>query len=116
MNKRPILGLIEDITIFGKSEKKLVARVDSGATASSIDKKLADSLELGPVVREKVVKSASGVNKRPIIKVKVKVDDQILEVEFTVANRAHMTYPILIGQNLLKEGRFLIDPLKKVSK
>ena len=38
----------------------------------------------------------------------------ILEEEFTLADRSHMTYRILLGQNILKKGNFLIDPLKKI--
>ena len=37
-----------------------------------------------------------------------------LEGDFTLANRSHMTYALLIGQNILKAGHFLVDPLKKV--
>jgi hypothetical protein len=112
MEGRPVLGLIEKV--FLKTEEKeteIVARIDSGATASSIDSSLVDSHKLGPIIRSKIVKSAAGVKERPIIKATVKIGDQVIESEFTVANRSHMTYPILIGQNILKKGRFIIDPL-----
>ena len=112
MNNRTVLGLTEEVTIIGEKESvTMIARIDSGATASSIDKNLADKLDLGPEIRTKIVKSASGINKRPIIKAKVKIKDIELEDEFTLADRSHMTYQILIGQNILKKGEFLIDPL-----
>ena len=114
MNDRPVLGLTEEITIIGNNgqERKMLARVDSGATASSIDIAIAEELELGPVTRTKVVKSASGVVKRPIVKVQVRINSSVVEAEFTLADRNHMTYSALIGQNILKEGKFLSDPLK----
>lgn len=113
MADRPILGLTEEVTFFGNNEHKeeMKVRVDSGATCSSIDKELAEKLALGPVVRDKLVKSASGVKKRPLVMVKVEIKGKVIEEEFSLADRSHMTYPALIGQNVLKEGRFLIDPL-----
>ncbi len=114
MEDRPILGLTEEIIILGKTTKKLVARVDTGATASSIDSSLAEELELGPVVKSKIVRSASGVGKRPVMRVKVNIHGKEMEADFTVANRSHMTYKALIGQNILKDGKFMIDPLQKV--
>ena len=114
---RTILGLTEMITIVGPDgSEEVVARIDSGATASSIDLKLSEKLGLGPITRTKIVKSASGTKRRPIVIVKVKIGNQDLEGEFTLADRHHMTYPVLIGQNVLKEGNFLIDPNKEANK
>ena len=114
--KRIILGLVEPVVIFGKRnlEEKILARIDTGATASSIDFKIAQKLHLGPVLRSKTVKSASGIKRRPMIKAKIKLDGEILVAEFTLAERSHMTYPALVGQNILKLGHFLIDPQKEI--
>ena len=118
MVEREVLGLIEKVVLIGNKGKKeeLLARVDSGATASSIDTTLAKKLELGPVIRTKVVKSASGIKKRPIIRAEVKLSGKLIEADFTLADRGHMTYQMLIGQNILKKGKFLIDPLKEANK
>ncbi len=115
MERRPILGLIEHVLIIGNKglQEKVLARIDTGATSSSIDERLAEKLDLGPMVRSKLVKSAAGSKRRPLIRVKIKINGTVMEEEFTVADRAHMTYPLLIGQNILKKERFLIDPLKK---
>ena len=112
MTDKLILGLTEEIVIIGNNgkEETLTARIDTGATASSIDTALAKKLELGPVTRQKIVKSASGVKRRPVIKAKVKIRDILIEDEFTLADRSVMTYPVLIGQNILKKEDFLIDP------
>lgn len=116
MKDRPILGLHETVTILGEKEVKVKARIDSGATNSSIDLSLAKKLNLGPKIREIVVKSAAGVKKRPVVKAKVKIGNLEIEEVFTLANRSHMTYQVLIGQNILKKGKFLIDPLKEGGK
>lgn len=116
MKDKVILGLIEQVTVYGGKERqaKVLARIDTGATSSSIDYTLAGELLLGPVISSKVVKSASGIKKRPTIKVKIILKGTKIEEEFTLADRSHMTYRILLGQNVLKKGNFLIDPLKKV--
>jgi hypothetical protein len=112
MAQRAILGLREKVKIHGKKKQKTVnARIDTGATRSSIDVTLARDLQLGPIVGKKRVKSAHGTTLRPVIRAKFHIDGQDLEAEFTLAERTHMTYPVLIGQNVLKKGKFLIDPL-----
>ena len=114
METRPILGLAAKIVVFGNDGrgKEVMARIDTGATNSSIDTKIAGELELGPTKRTKLVKSASGRGRRAIVAVKIKLDGKTLEDDFTIAERKHMTYPVLIGQNILKKGNFLIDPNK----
>ena len=113
MGERDILGLVEKVVLIGNNgEEKLVARIDSGAITSSIDSNLAKKLDLGPSIRSKVVKSAVGIEKRPIVEAEVKINGTTMKNEFTLADRKHMTYQILIGQNILKQGKFLIDPLK----
>ena len=112
--KRVILGLTEQVIVIGNNseEEKVTARIDTGATASSIDSSLAKKLELKQIERFKIVKSASGIKRRPIVKVKIKMNGSMIEDEFTLADRSHMTYPLLIGQNILKKGNFMVDPNK----
>ena len=113
--KRIILGLIEPVIINGKAKsEKLMARIDSGATKSSIDEKMVQQLRLGPVKRTKVVKSAHGARLRPIIEATITLSRKKITAEFTVADRSNMRYKLLIGQNILKEGKYLIDPLKEL--
>jgi len=112
-DKRTIVSLVEPVTIKhdGKSDQ-LKARIDTGATKSSIDIALASKLKLGPVVASKVIKSANGAKLRPMVEVTVELHDKELTETFTLADRSHMKYKILIGQNILKRG-FLIDPNKE---
>jgi len=114
MQERMVLGLTKKIVVLGNNNlrKVVTARIDTGATNSSIDMTIAGELELGPIKRTKLVKSASGKRRRAIVAVKVKLDNKILEDDFTIAERKHMTYPVLIGQNILRKGNFLIDPNK----
>ncbi len=107
-----ILGLTTRVVIFGKKGKKeVVARIDTGATKSSIDKSLAKELGLGPELKHARIKSAHGIRYRPIVMVDIAIGGELMNAEFTIAEREHMKYSVLIGQNILKKG-FLIDPSK----
>ena len=112
LNGKVVIGLIERVSIHGNPRKKVViAKIDTGATKSSIDTNLAAELKLGPVIKSKLVKSAHGSKLRPIIEATIELAGKKIKSEFTLADRAHMKFSILIGQNILKEG-FLIDPEK----
>jgi len=114
MNSKVIIGLTENVTIKGSSHgKELVARVDTGATKSSIDISLAAELKLGPVVDSRLIKSAHGTKLRPVVEVNVIIGGKEIKARFTVADRSQMRYQVLIGQNILKQG-FLIDPNRRV--
>ncbi len=113
IGRKTVINLTEKVIIRSEDkEKKYLARIDTGATRSSIHSKIVKDMKLGPVIKTKLVKSASGSRKRPVIKVRVELAKRKFNSQFTVADRSHMKYKILIGQNMLKKG-FLIDPSKK---
>jgi hypothetical protein len=114
MVERAVLGLTEKIIVHGNTQEQLIARIDTGATSSSIDSTLASKLGIEPTTKLKIVKSASGVKKRPLVTLTIQINGDTIEEEFTLADRSHMSYSTLIGQNVLKKGKFLIDPLKEV--
>lgn len=108
MDKK-IIGVSETITVKGM---KVLARIDTGATKSSIDKKLAAELKLGPVMEKKLIKSAHGTMLRPIINVQFTLAGKKMTEKFTIADRTHLRYKVLIGRNALIKG-FLVDPSKE---
>lgn len=109
---RIVIGLIEEVEISGDSSyKRVLARIDTGATKSSIDYKLASELKIGPVIESRLIKNANGSKLRPVVEAKLVMKGKLIKSKFTLADREHMKYKILIGQNMLKEG-FLIDPTK----
>jgi len=113
-NNRTVVGLNERITVFGpKGKKEVMSRIDTGATKSSIDVKLAADLKLGPILKSKIVKSASGNTLRPVIATEITLANKRIKSEFTLADRSHMKYSVLIGQNILKDNKFLVDPAKQ---
>ncbi len=110
---RIVVGFVEPITVFGRNgeKKEVLARIDSGATKSSIDESLAEFLGLGPVVGRRTVRNAHGTVTRDLITVGIALGEHKYDELFTLADRTHMKYPVLIGQNILEKG-FLIDPDK----
>ncbi|MBI5880542.1 ATP-dependent zinc protease, partial [archaeon] len=113
--KKTVIGLVEPVIVTGPTGKKkeVLARIDSGATKSSVDVKLAAELSLGPILKAKMVKSATGKSLRAIVQANIVVADKEFKTEFTIADRAEMRYSVLIGQNILSKG-FLIDPIKEI--
>ena len=112
VNGKVVIGLAEKVKIrYDKGFKTVIAKIDTGATKSSIDTNLAAELRLGPVIKSKLIKSAHGSKLRPIIESTIELAGKRITSEFTLADRTHMKYRILIGQNILKDG-FLIDPTK----
>ena len=107
---KKIVGLTEKVIVKGTTQTvELLARIDTGATKSSIDLALSNQLGLGPVVDSKLVKSAHGVKLRPIVRAEIVLGGKTIQAKFTLADRNHMNYSILIGQNILKKN-FLVDP------
>ena len=114
VNGNIIVGLTENVSFKSNNEadKEVEAKIDTGATRSSIDIKLASQLNLGPVIKSKIVKSAHGNKLRPVIEAEITLAEKKIKSEFTLADRTHMKYAVLIGVNVLKHG-FLVDPSEK---
>lgn len=111
--EKTVLGLVEKVKLNGQNDSEvIIARIDTGATKSSIDLKLASKLKLGPIIKSKVVKSAHGVKLRPVIEAEIEIAGKKMVEQFTLADRSHMKYQVLVGQDILIQG-FLIDPSKE---
>src|SRR3989338_9763730 len=104
MSEKTVIGLTTQVTLLGRNGKKqVVARVDTGATKSSIDEKLAADIGVGDELRRVLIKSAHGNRHRGIVIVEMEIGGQEMKVECTLADRVHMKYKLLIGQNILKK-------------
>jgi len=113
-----VVGLDEKVILIDNNnkEKEVLARIDTGADGSSIDKELFESMTCGPFISQKKIKSASGENIREQVELKFKIKEKEFVGKFNIADRSKLRYKVLIGQNILKKG-FLIDPtIKKILK
>lgn len=135
---------IDDKIILGRTEwiwleavnRVFRARVDSGATTSSLsahhiveferdgkkwvrfnmvpDDDVDDSYEVeAPLVRFARIRQASSeeVDRRPVVELTIKIGEFTDTAEFTLTDRTSMTYPILLGREFLRDIA-LIDVAK----
>lgn len=115
---RIIIGPIEYVKVIGHyGEARVKGKIDTGASRTSVDVWLASNIGLGPTGDVAKVKSAlaTQVRTRPLVRGVVEVGGVKFALPVTVNDRSVMRYPVLIGMDILKSGRFLIDPTKKIS-
>jgi hypothetical protein len=127
LNEKTVLGNAEWAYITA-SKENLRARIDSGAATSSInavnlkqferdgkkwvrfnlthDKKSKEEIIETRVVRIATITQSSkpGVETlRPVVKLHIRIGDIAGYTEFSLTNRLHMEYPVLIGRTFLKD-------------
>ena len=113
---RVLIGPVEYVKVIGHhGEARVKGKIDTGASRTSVDVWLAANIGLGPTVDVAKVKSAlaSQVRTRPLVRGAVEVGGIRFTLPVTVNDRSVMRYPVLIGMDILRSGRFLIDPTKK---
>jgi len=109
-----VVGRSELVMIHSeKNDQEVIARIDSGAAISSIDVSLAAKLQVGPIIESIKIRSSNGSSIRPVVKIKVTIQGRKIRGRFTVIDRSHMKYPLLIGRNILQK-KFIIDPSRQV--
>ncbi len=104
------VGLVERVKIIGNDEREALALVDTGAKLTSVDIKLAAETGLGPVMRVTKIKTASKNfgSRRPVLNATIEIGGKRFHTEVNIQDRSHMTFPVLIGRNILT-GNFLVD-------
>lgn len=106
--------------------KSVPGKVDTGATTSSLhatkisvngdqvsfhSPALSNNIITLPVSSHQEVHSADGGgNERPVVNLEIEIDGvHIGNAEFNLNDRSGMDNQILIGQNILKAGNFVVD-------
>ena len=125
-----IIGGVEPV-YFLPMKTPFDSRIDTGAETSSIDVsnmrfferdgekwvsfELNHGINSETYVFEKRIKRRTSIRRigkdeqRVVVDMDIKMGDNLINAEFTLANRDKFTYQGLIGRNILN-GRFLIDP------
>ena len=108
----------------------LKGRVDTGATISSLHadsiqvrdgkvrficKQLSPNVLTMDMADKQLVNSPDGGHEyRPVVELNVAINDKMLQgMQFNLNNRSQMEHPVLIGQNILEKGGFLINPMQE---
>ncbi len=109
--EKPVIGRREpvklSVTANGRAIEQ-VARVDTGASYSSIDADLARELGIDLEDAETVtITSSLGEERRPLVKVRLRVAGKVTQARVTVTDRSTLSTQVLLGRRDL-DG-FLID-------
>ncbi|MEM0360342.1 MAG: RimK/LysX family protein [Candidatus Diapherotrites archaeon] len=112
LNGKNVLGLVEIVQIIGlKRTVEAKALIDSGASRSSVDMRIAAKAGLGPIVSTSRVKCRSeskGWTRRPIVKGELVLHGLRKKARFALADRSEMACPVLIGRDIIHPD-FVID-------
>lgn len=128
----PLVGWREMVRLPAFGDAPIIAKVDTGAFTSAlhatgIERFTRDHadwarfvLDLGegegrgptceaPIVDQRAITSSNGVTEqRCIITAQIVIGEQVIDTQFSLADRSDMKFPILIGRTAIK-GRFLVD-------
>lgn len=111
-NKTKTISALEEIVIKGKTgKKKVLAKVDTGAWRTSISETLAKELGLlgkNNILWTKTVTGALGREERPIIGLTFWLGGKKIITPASVAKRASLKYPVIIGRKNLRG--LLVNP------
>lgn len=123
---RITIGAVEDVVLL-PWKVAIQARVDTGATTSSLDardiKELPGKKEIefrlpercgGHLVRRRLrgwrtVTSSDGKSeRRPVVNMEFQLGERSFNSKVTLTDRSHMKFPMLLGRNTLG-GRYIVD-------
>lgn len=109
----------EEISLVSAKKKriKVMAKIDTGAWSSAIDKKLAKKLGLfkkSNILWYRKKLSALGEEERPVIAVTFILAGRRVKTRMSVSDRSKLTYKVIVGRTDL-DG-FLVNPEIKESK
>ena len=111
-----VVRLVERVWVMGPGgEEKVRAKVDTGADRTTVDRKLAERLKLGPTLTEVTIKASAGSQRvqRPVVDARVTLAGKEFDLKVGVADRSQMKYLVIVGRDVLRSGFFLIDPSRK---
>ncbi len=118
--KKITIGEVEDVVLL-KWGVKFLARIDTGATSTSLDArklKIKDDfaefkMRNGKKVKLQVleyryIRTSVGRELRPVVLLDLCLGSLHLLTQVTLTDRSHLKYALLIGRRVLK-GNFVVD-------
>lgn len=116
---------------FLQFNKDVPGKVDTGANLSSLhceewkvlpgknlvefrSSLLSDNIIRTDLHDQVAIQTSEGSEYRPVIALDIAINGKTMQnCKFNLNNRSHMEDKILIGQNILEQGQFLVDPNKE---
>lgn len=127
-SQQQVIGDTVEVSFsYFSNSKPIRGKVDTGADVCSLHVSkwnssnnrvtfvaphLSNNTITAPLSDNQAVKSADGgVEYRPVVEFDITINGKELrKVAFNLNDRSQMEYPILIGQNALEQGKFLVNP------
>lgn len=132
------IGWVENVCI-GDLEMKLKAKLDTGASVSSVNADIIKVVKRGDksfvfyrivdgdlksdvieaqltrytLIKPKMEDTADKI-RRPVVMTEFRIGNHVIREEVNLANRDHFAYPLLIGRNVLRNN-FAVDSSKTFS-
>jgi len=108
------VGVWETVKVVSSAGEKvdLLAKVDTGAWRTSIDKQTAVNLgllEKSNILWQKIVKSSLGKETRPVINLKFYLAGRLIKTIASIADRSGLKVKLIVGRRDL--GSFLVNPV-----
>lgn len=116
-SRRKTIGVIEEVIVRGPSgEIHVRAKVDTGATRTTLDTELARRLGLGPVLRHVRTRAAAAEHpeQREVVSAVLVIAGETFDAQVAITDRKDMTYHMIVGMDVLKRSGFVISPRKGV--
>ncbi len=121
--ERITIGFVEDVILLPWGVK-LPARIDTGATTSSLDvRELSVKGHIAefklpekyggiqvrlPVISWRTVRSAEAREERPVVEIELCLGPKRIRTQVNLNDRSKVKYPLLLGRNTLKP-HFVVD-------
>jgi len=100
-----VLGYTTRVAVTGRDgSRRVIAKSDTGAKRTSIDTELAGRVGAGPLVGTTRVRSGAGTGAetRPLVDLDLRLNGRWHTVTAGLADRTAMTYPVLLGRDVLE--------------
>ena len=110
MFEKKIVGLVEPVTLIGEKKIDILAKFDTGAQRTSIDKKVFDELGLEKIGRVKTT-NVHGNTIRILTELEMIIKGKKFMIESNVADRSKRKFKVLIGRNTIFNN-FVVDVTK----
>ncbi len=120
---KTLIGAVEEVILLPWGVK-LPARIDTGAGMTSLDardltgknkvaqfrlpEKYGDILVRLPVIQRRNIRTSDSRDRRPVVEIELLVGSKRMRVLANLNDRSHLTYPLNLGRDVLKQG-FIVD-------
>jgi hypothetical protein len=125
--KKITLSRAEEVILY-PGEIRLIARIDTGATVTSLDarglkidentaefrlpEEYGGALLRLPITGWRHVRSSKGRENRPVVEIDLCIASKRLRIKANLNDRSMVKYPLILGRNALKD-HFIVDVNKR---